>query len=386
MVQARGTLAITAAGMVSSLGADVEVACAAARAGLTQTSEGEYTVKDVEAEAMVPVTVHPVGRLTLGFAEVGRWVRLGSLALRNLLKRSAWAGSGWERTAVLINLPGDFLPRSAFQALTRQAAAKKEPPPEPEPVSYAGLQPYYRAELVPKLLRAAGVAASPAVHEVFFEDETGIVTVLRRAAELLRSGKVSRCLVAGVDSLLEPRWMEAAHVLRVMKSATRPAGFMPGEGAAFLCVEETERVRREERPILATVEGLVLQQDASNRFASPPPDGRVLSEVIRASLQQAPGRCMGFYGDLNGDAVRAQEWGVAQLRLGRESVPDSVIVPAESFGETRAAYGFIAASMATQAFARGYHPSETLLVWAATYSGARGSFTLTRHPSQGAER
>lgn len=383
MTLARGTLAITGVGMVSSLGADVEVACAAARAGLTQTSEGDYIVKDVAAEAMVPVTVHPVGRLTLGFEELGRWVRLGSLAMRNLLRRSAWVGAGLERSAVLVNLPGDFLLRSAHDALTRQAAARKQPPPTPAPVPYAALQPYYRAECVPKLLRAAGVEALPALQEVFFEDETGIVTLLRRAAELLRSGKVSRCLVGGVDSLLEPRWMEAGNVLRILKTATRPVGFMPGEGAAFLCVEDVERARREERPILATVEGLALQQDAANRFASPPPDGRALSEVIRASLQQAPERCAGLYCDLNGDAVRAQEWGLTQVRLGRESVPPSSVVPAESFGETRAAYGFIAASMATQAFARGYHPSDTLLIWAASDSGARGSFTLTRHLPRG---
>jgi hypothetical protein len=372
MSSTSGTLAITGAGLVCSLGARVEVACAAARAGLTQTTEGDFTVRDIEAEQMVPVTVHAVGALTLGFAELGRWVRLGSLALRDLLRDTP--ARGLERTAVLVNLPSDYLPRSAQQLEAR---------PESPGVSYEALQPWYRAEYIPRLLRAAGLESRPAVQEVTFGDQAGAVTLLRTAAELLRTGRVTRCIVGGVDSLLEPRWLEASNTLRILKTATRPVGFMPGEGAAFLILEDSRRARHEERHILSTVDGLVLQQDRAHRFATPPPDGRVLSEVIRASLQQAPGPCAGYYGDLNGDTVRSQDWGMALVRLRPDHAPESLMLPALSFGETRAAYGFIAAAMGTQAFARGYAASDTLLVWAASDNGAKGSFTLTRHPPRG---
>ncbi len=373
MSTARGTLAITGAGLVSSLGADVELVCAAARAGITQTTDGEFAARDVQAEAMVPVTVHTVGALTQGFAELGRWVRLGSLALRDLLRRVP--AGGMERTAVLINLPSDYLLRAAHQ--------RQGHPVSGQPVPYEAVQPWYRAEYVRRLLRAAGISTSPAVQEVFFEDQAGIVTLLRTATELLRTGRVTRCLVGGVDSLLEPRWLEACNTLRILKTATHPVGLMPGEGAAFLLLEETERARREEHRVLATVEGLNLQHDGAHRFASPPPDGRVLSEVIRASLRQAPEPCLGLYGDLNGDGVRSQDWGMALVKLRQEYTPASLTLPALYFGETRAAHGFIAASMATQAFARGYHASESLLVWAASDNGAKGSFTLTRHTARG---
>jgi len=381
MTASNSELAITGLGMVSSLGADVSVACSAAYAGITRTANTDFAVKDASAFDMVQVTGHPVGALTLGFAELGLWVRLGALALRNLLQRHSFAEADLSKTAILINLPSDYYLQCARQRQVQRASRDGQAPP-PEGVPYSALVPWYRAEYVRKLLGALELRTAPALQEVIFEDQTGILTTLQRARQLLASGRVNRCLVGGVDSLLEPRWLEACNELRILKTAIHPVGFMPGEGAAFLLLEQAALAHREGRPVLALVGGESAQQGAAHRFSAPPPDGRPLREALRASLRQAGQPCTALYCDLNGDSVRSQDWGMALVHLRPEYSPTRIIVPAESFGETRAAYGYMAACQAIQALARGHQPSDTLLVGAAADNGRRGSFTLTRQPSR----
>jgi 3-oxoacyl-[acyl-carrier-protein] synthase-1 len=248
---------------------------------------------------------------------------------------------------------------------------------------YEALVPWYRAQYIPKLLATLDIKTPLAFHEVVFEDQTGIITTLRKAMQLLESGQVTRCLVGGVDSLLEPRWLDACNDLRILKTATHPVGFMPGEAAAFLLLEQEGRARREGRAALGIVEGVNYHQGTAHRFSAPPPDGRPLSEVIRASLRQVRHPCSTFYCDLNGDAVRSHDWGMAMMHLQPEHSRTSLVVPAESFGETRAAYGYMASCMALHTFAREPAPTDPILVWAASDSGARGSFILTRQPSRG---
>lgn len=74
---------------------------------------------------------------------------------------------------------------------------------------------------------------------------------------------------------------------------------------------------------------------------------------------------------------------MALVHLQPEVSPTSLVIPAESFGETRAAYGYVASCMALHSFGRGQQPSGSLLVWAAADNGGRGSFILTRQPSRG---
>ncbi|MGC3998847.1 MAG: hypothetical protein QM767_15910 [Anaeromyxobacter sp.] len=373
MAHSQGALPITGIGLASSLGVDAVGACAAARAGITRVSEGDgaFVVLDREAFSVVPVAGMPVGKLTTGFAELGRWVRLGGLGLGDLLRRHPLTPAELAETAVLLALPGDHL-LTAAAALRKQRGA----PAEPGGPTYQELVPYYRSELPAKLFRAVSRPA-PAHAEVFFEDEPGFLRALVRARQLLEERRVRRCLVGGIDSLLERSWLDAAFELGLLKTATRPTGFMPGEAAAFLLLEGETEARRAERPVLARLEGIEGRPEAE-RGKVVGSRGRALAELIGASLRQASRPCSGFYCNLNGDSGRAQEWGFALVRLPQEAHPAATLLPTLSFGETRSAFGPLAACMAVRAFARKYAPSDSLLVWLASEAGGRGSFVVTR--------
>jgi 3-oxoacyl-[acyl-carrier-protein] synthase-1 len=372
----RKPIAVTGIGLASSLGTDVVGACAAARAGISRPADGEFEVVDRDAFEVLPITGHPAGTLTLGFAELGRWVRLGTLALANLLQRSQIDRGELSEAAFLINLPSDYLLRAAKKSRRARANGKVEESTAEDEIPFSELIPYYQAEIAPKIFHELDVPL-PKTHQARFEDQTGVVSTLAQAGELLEEGRVSRCIVGGVDSLLEPQWLHAYEELGVLKTPVRPIGLMPGEAAAFLLVETVSAARRGNKPVLALLTGLRSVQDVP-RFSDPPPSGMLLAQVIRDSLQQAPKPCKGFFCDLNGDSGRAQEWGLTLVRLQPDCMPSSTFLPALAFGDTRAAYGYVAACMATQAFARDYAPSDSLLVCTASDAGARASFVLGR--------
>src|SRR5262252_9886938 len=78
-------LAITALGAVTSVGIDAVTTCASIRAGLSRPEALDGAiVLDLEDYQEVPVTGHQVGTLTRGFSNVGRWLQLAPVALRDL--------------------------------------------------------------------------------------------------------------------------------------------------------------------------------------------------------------------------------------------------------------------------------------------------------------
>ena len=368
-------LAITGIGMVTSLGLDAAGVCAAARAGLAQPRELDFAVDGDEAREPVKVSGHCVGPYTIGFSELGRWVRLGSLALGNLLARSGLAPADLARVPIHVNLPSGYYLRCAKE---QRAAAGGAPPSDDDGPSFEDLMPWYASGIVTKMLAALEVPGSNPAPEVVFGDEAGAARVLSSAAAALGAGRASQCIVGGVDSLVDPFWLPICDDLGILRTSKRPVGFMPGEGAAFLLLETEARARQRGAPVLALVGGVSLKKDERHRFGGAPPFGVALSGAIADSLKRARGVCGTFYGDLNGDGVRAFDWGGAETRIGPQVAERKDVVPAAVFGATRAASGLIAACMAARSFERGYAESESALVWVASDDGERGSFIVSR--------
>ena len=70
-------LAITAAGLVTSVGFDVHASCAAIRAGVRRPRPiDEEKVLDLASSKAIPLTGHPIHTLTDGFVSTGRWLQM----------------------------------------------------------------------------------------------------------------------------------------------------------------------------------------------------------------------------------------------------------------------------------------------------------------------
>jgi hypothetical protein len=215
--------------------------------------------------------------------------------------------------------------------------------------------------LIDLLAASCGLAPFTSAHRLVYGGHTGFAQAMETALKYLRSGSVNRCIVGAIDSLVEPSVLRAAHSRGLLKTGSRPIGFLPGEAAGFLLLE-TDKDRSARRRAIGKVAG-VSRRNASGSRTDPPSKGKALARAIDDVLTD-PNTL--FIGDLNGQESRGVEWGYAQVDLTRrhpESQQYHVWLPAQHFGEIGAASGAVAACMALRSFERAYAPSDKIIAW-----------------------
>ncbi|PYP42832.1 MAG: beta-ketoacyl-[acyl-carrier-protein] synthase II [Gemmatimonadetes bacterium] len=118
------------------------------------------------------------------------------------------------------------------------------------------------------------------------------------AFRAIRRGEADMMLAGGAEAPLSPLTFGAFAIIRAMSTrnddpatASRPFdrdrdGFVMGEGAAVLVLEERERARARGAPVYAEVVGYGLTNDA-HHMTAPRPDGRQAARAMRNALTSA---------------------------------------------------------------------------------------------------
>jgi 3-oxoacyl-[acyl-carrier-protein] synthase II len=118
------------------------------------------------------------------------------------------------------------------------------------------------------------------------------------AAELIRRGDADAVLAGGTEACMHPLILAGFCAMRGLAAeeqhpprASRPfdatrAGFVIGEGACVLVLEELEAARARGAPLYAEVIGYGASNDAYH-MAAPDPEFVGVSEMMRAALQRA---------------------------------------------------------------------------------------------------
>ncbi len=118
------------------------------------------------------------------------------------------------------------------------------------------------------------------------------------AAELVRRGDADAVLAGGTEACMHPLILAGFCAMRGLVSededpprASRPfdatrAGFVMGEGACVLVLEELEAARARGATIYAEVLGYGASNDA-HHMAQPEPDATGVAEMMRAALRRA---------------------------------------------------------------------------------------------------
>ena len=364
-------LTITGMGMVTGLGGAVE-SCAAARAGLVRAAPLDIAVRDDASTDLLTILGRTAGDLTQGFSEVGMTTRLTSLALADLFHRTPVEDGELRDMAVILNLPSGYYLEQADE-LTKKSTSPPSTPSETA-TSFEKSKPLYDA-VIDKSFAALGKHAPPRTRQrVFFGDQAGIDAVLSEAHRLLAEGVVTACLVGGVDSLALSQWTTPCERLGILKTPTRPVGLIPGEAGVFLLVEPARR-KEEIRKSLGSIVKCEFSLDSRHRFSGQQPDGRILADLIRKCLAGGTGS-PGLISDINGDPPRSTELGHTLVRLRPDIEVAGTIVPATTFGDTRAASAFLGVCIALRAFHRRYAPTSRFVVSAASDSGGRAALEV----------
>ncbi len=213
-------LAVTALGMVTSVGRGAVPACAAIRAGVSAPRPIRYfPILDTETGEMVAPTGHPIRGYTEGFVAMGRWVRLALGAVTDLVEH------------------GD-LPDRADEAFWRRTGLICLAPPL-DPARFLDVGPLgaetVKAGLRDMLLERTGLPVHPDERHVLDVGHAGAVAAVQLTERLVGRGRVERVLVVAADSLLDELSLEALAQADRLKTGARPDGLMPGEaGAAVL--------------------------------------------------------------------------------------------------------------------------------------------------------
>ena len=118
------------------------------------------------------------------------------------------------------------------------------------------------------------------------------------AAELIKRGDVDAVVAGGTEACMHPLILAGFCAMRGLAAedehpprASRPfdatrAGFVMGEGACVLVLEELEAARKRGAPIYAEVLGYGASNDA-HHMAQPDPESLGVTEMMRAALRRA---------------------------------------------------------------------------------------------------
>lgn len=351
-------LAITAAGLLTSVGYDARTACAAIWAGIRRPAPiTEVKVLDLASATAVPLTGHPVSPLTDGFVGTARWLQLAPRALANLVTVGSLPPPNdvafWRRCALLVAVPELESDRFLFDERTSPAKI---------------------AETFMAPLRRHLPAALPPEHVILQpHDRMTLPRALQQSAELMRRMGVDRLVVLAVDSLVDPfalHWLGEAGRL---KSDLNPVGLMPGECGAALLLEAERRGVHDERTAWAVVTTAATASDAAFDDRDAPPRGRALAQALAPALE---GGVVDVFSDLNGEAWRAREYGTALVHLGGVALEEHHA--AAEVGDVGAASSVLNTVLAARSLQRGYARADRVAVSISSDDGRVGALGLRR--------
>ncbi len=362
--------------MVSSLGLNAFQSCAASRAGIKKLTELDYCVEVPQDFEMVPVIGHSLREFSSGFSELGRLVRIGSMALRDLIMNFEFEESLFEESAIIVNLSSGWHIKYIEDLSASQQKDNNENKDDGENLSIDEQVQWYKAEIIPRMLKAANLTGKPKIQMVQFEDQPGLISALSNAKKLLETNSVKYVIVGGIDALTDYSYLDALDELELLKTPARSEGIIPGEGAAFLLVKAVENDHHKKDKPLAFLKGSSLVRGTDHRFSNAPQSGQELSKTILESLGEEIGACKTIVSHLNGDEEKSKDWGAALVRTGSTLKVEEILLPAESFGETGAAYGFMASCFAAFIFMKGCQRSDSMLIWVSSDQGVKGSLVL----------
>ncbi|MDY7230922.1 hypothetical protein [Hyalangium rubrum] len=370
-------LAVTGLGMVSSLGWDAVSSCAAARAGVLRLSPIDgYFGRDPDTGDAEPILGHTVANCTEGFTGLGRITRLGVAALEDLLQGPE--EFSWKKTGLILNLSSGLHLQAASSATRRESEVT-----DPD-TNLDALLRQQEQRLLTRITAMADMPIPSSHWKIFRGDQAGFLHVLETAAYQLKQQIVSRCIIGGLDSYVDPPVAIALDELRILKTPSRPQGVLPGECASFLQVESLESARQRGARIVCVLGVQALHREKFGRFSGLPSQGQALADALlqvweALTPRQRPGRLIG---NLTGDERRAYDWGFALSRLQGKGFPTDI--PAWhtglSFGEIGAATAPTAITLAARAFERGYADTQSILMGLSSDSSDRGALHMLAPP------
>ena len=345
---AGGPIDIAALGASTPIGRDAWASAAAVRAGISGFAQHPYMIDT----AGNPMRVAMAPWLDIGLTGIERFKALLYPSIDQVLKPLGEASPKQTGIALSLGLPSPR-PGLAEDLQTGLTMALGQ--------QYQGL--------------FSAVAVFPSGHAA------GLLA-LQAAAKKLSQGAFDACVVAGVDSYMEPEtleWLEACEQLHGAGPLNNAWGFIPGEAASAILLMRHEVSQRLGIAPLSRLLGLGSAVEAKRIKTETVCIGEGLTSAFRNALQGLPEglKVTDVYCDMNGEPYRGDEYGFTCLRTKEFFVSAAdFIAPADCWGDVSAAGGLLHLGLASIAGVKGYANGECAFVWASSEGGERAAAVL----------
>jgi 3-oxoacyl-[acyl-carrier-protein] synthase-1 len=210
----------------------------------------------------------------------------------------------------------------------------------------------------------------------------GGLIAMRSASEWLAANPQSCCIVAGVDSYLEPdllEWLEQTEQLHGAGERNNAWGFIPGEGAGALLLTRLQNAAALDLAPLGRVRSVGIGQEAQLIGTGSVCLGEGLTQAVRSimPLLADSETFSDVYCDMNGEPYRADEYAFLVTRTRERFVSASdFVAPADCWGDVGAATGPLLVMLACAAGAKRYANGLTTLIWSSSTGGERAAMLL----------
>lgn len=351
---------------------------AGADAGQEAASNSQGATEEEKPERLGPYLGHRVRDVPDEIQGMDRLAGLATLALQDLFSTLTDPARELGRYAFILCLPSGYLSwaHAALEGPAPQAFSSG--------VFLNPREAEYLAEIqesiIPRIFSAFPDLPRPIWTGIVLEDQAGFSEGVTRAAALLTQGRADSCLLGGVDSRILFQDRRALEDLGLVMTDDFPAGFVPGEGAAFLQLRPPHWTGES----LASIQAAAQAAEPEHRLSGSPPVAEALTQVARAALQNAGGGQRPFLvlSPVNGSPWISCEWGYLLARVPTLAEGD-YLYPAAAFGEMGAANGPVATCMAIRGFVRGYLGQHGAMVVLSAECGRKGAVMIRRPATPG---
>lgn len=367
----KDAIVVTGVGLVSSLGLGWKQSCASAWAGVSRIGELDYLSEDEDSLEMVPVVGHSASFVSEGFTDVGRLIRLSSLALKDLFESENLSSGIVKDCAVVINVSSWFHKNAVDKFPITDPTVEISVKPDEE------MQAWYSQLFQNNIVNALDTPEIPISTQLIFGDDAGFVHGLQVASEMLNNRKVRYVLLGAVDSLVDQPNLKNLDALDLIKVAGKADGLIPGEASGFFLLETFENAKKQNSYTFAMIGAHSYARDQVHRFSMESVVGNALSLVIKEVLNNISLddiNTLAVVGNTNGDFFRAKEWGHTVVKLSPRLSLENYVSTAEYFGDVRAASGVVGMVLALSRYV--LDERICCLVWASADSGTKGAVTL----------
>jgi len=227
-------------------------------------------------------------------------------------------------------------------------------------------------------LIAGGLLESVAVVDFVAAGACSAQVGLVRAAELLSSNRVARCVIGAVDTQLQLRTVRWHEDNFRLKCSYVTDGLMPAEAACFLVLERDNDARERGARVVAHIVSSSTAREHANILSDQPNTAAGLTVAVRQALDAAgvrPPQVGIVWADLNGESYRAREWAFTEVRLGFTTATE-LIHPADVHGDLGAATDASLLGLAAMCHGTGWSDGKPVVVFSGSEGGTRAATVL----------